>query len=420
MNSIFRKEVIEAKRGQWLGTIRVASPLSHQVLTLCALAVGVALVVFLVTGQYTRRERTSGTLVPTAGLIEITATLPGTITRALVTQGATVHAGEPIALISSDRSSVTLGATAAAVSQQLKLQRLRLEEDLAAQDKLQAEQSTAIHDRLGMLRGQLDQLDGQVAILNRQAASAREMLEKMQSLREKGYISALQTQQQESSALDWEAQVKALRRQRLDTQQQIAAAEDQLRQLPLTVDTQKHDLERKRAEVDQSIAENELQREAVLRAPTDGTVSSLLVRAGQAVASGQVVLAVVPKGSLLEAQLLVPSRSIGFVRPGDAVVLRYQAYPYQKFGLHIGHVKAISHSAMTPQQITSLSGQQAAEAMYSVEVDLDRQTLLAYGQEEALMPGMALDADILLDRRRLVEWIFEPLYGMGRQWGLKG
>jgi membrane fusion protein len=103
-------------------------------------------------------------------------------------------------------------------------------------------------------------------------------------------------------------------------------------------------------------------------------------------------------------------------------------YPYQKFGLHTGQVKtvshnaishnAISHNAITPAQIGNLFGQQTTEAMYRVDVELDAQTIEAYGKQEELKPGMALEADILLDQRHLIEWIFEPLYGMGRQMGI--
>jgi membrane fusion protein len=415
MSRLFREEVIEAKRGEWLGTIRLATPLSHRILTLFALAVAAALIAFLVFGQYTRRERATGMLVPTAGLIEITASTTATVTQTMVDQGAIVHAGDPLVALSSERISIALGDTGAVVSAQLKLQRARIDADLGDQTKLEQERAIGINNRIALLRAQLAQLDGQLAIQHQQALSARAMLDKIQPLQNKGYISALQLQQQESAALAAEAQVKALGRQRLDSEQQLSMLQDQLRQLPLTAQAQRRDLERKRAEIDQSVAENEAQRATVLRAPQDGTVSSVLVKPGQTVAPGQSVLALVPKDSSLQAQLLVPSRAIGFVKAGNAVVLRYQAFPYQKFGLHRGHIENVSHNAMTPAQVGNLFGQQTNEAMYRVDVELDTQSVEAYGKLEALKPGMALDADILLDRRHLIEWVFEPLYGMGKQ-----
>jgi len=116
----------------------------------------------------------------------------------------------------------------------------------------------------------------------------------------------------------------------------------------------------------------------------------------------------------MQAQLLVPSRAIGFIEPGSRVVMRYQAFAYQKFGQQYGHVTDISRSALSPADVATLIGErpQTAQPMYRVQVALDSQHVLAYGKPEPVRPGMALEADILIDRRRLIEWVFEPLYGM--------
>ena len=113
--------------------------------------------------------------------------------------------------------------------------------------------------------------------------------------------------------------------------------------------------------------------------------------------------------------MLLPSRAIGFIEPGSRVVLRYQAFPYEKFGQQYGRVDDVSRSALSPADVASLVGQQAREPLYRVQVALDRQTVPAYGKAEPLKPGMALEADILMERRRLIEWMFEPLYGIGHR-----
>lgn len=415
--ALFRSEVFAAHRGAWLGEIRLARPLSHRILCGTGLAIGLTLIVFLALGTYTRRERTSGMLVPKAGLLEVRAPIAGTVTRTPKKQGETVAAGDLLIELSSERASLAIGDTGAAVSEQLKLQHARLDADLADLVKLEQEQHIGLENRTVLLHAQLAPLDAQLTIQRQQVRSLRELLQKIQPLREKGFISAFQVQQQEGAALDAEAQIKALARQRLDLEQQISNLQEQTRQLPLTTQTQRHDIERKRAEIEQSIAENEAQRASVLRAPESGVIATMFVSPGQTVSTGESLLAIVPEGSPLEAELLVPSRAIGFVRPDTPVVLRYQAYPYQKFGLQTGKVRAVSTSAMSPAQVATLLGQQTQEALYRVDVELDRQSINAYGKNESLKTGMALDADLLLDRRRLIEWVFEPLYGIGRQIG---
>lgn len=88
--------------------------------------------------------------------------------------------------------------------------------------------------------------------------------------------------------------------------------------------------------------------------------------------------------------------------------MRYQAYQYQKFGHHGGKVIRVSRSAITP----ATGEGQNAEPYYRVLVALDRQSITAYGKQEPLRPGMRLDADILGERRKLYEWVLEPLYSL--------
>jgi membrane fusion protein len=78
-------------------------------------------------------------------------------------------------------------------------------------------------------------------------------------------------------------------------------------------------------------------------------------------------------------------------------------------------VADISRSALSPADVGALVGEQAREPLYRVQITLDRQTVPAYGKAELLKPGMALEADILMERRRLIEWAFEPLYGIGHR-----
>ena len=235
-------------------------------------------------------------------------------------------------------------------------------------------------------------------------------------MREQGYASNSQVEQQEAALLDAQARLQDLARQRLDVEQQLDQIRQQLRELPLNTRNQQNDIERKLADVDQSIAENEARRAVILRAPQASVVATLLAKPGQVVNAGQSVVSLLPQGALLEAQLMVPSRAIGFVRTGARVVLRYEAYPFQKFGQQFGSVTDVSRTALSPQEVANLTGRtNVPEQLYRVVVALDRQDIVAYGRRETLRPGMALEADVLIDQRRLIEWVLEPLYALGRR-----
>lgn len=123
---------------------------------------------------------------------------------------------------------------------------------------------------------------------------------------------------------------------------------------------------------------------------------------------------VVADSSELQAQLYAPSRTAGFVQPGQKVWLRYAAFPYQKFGMAQGVVMAVSRSPIAPQDLPDGQAQAlvvangANEPMYRITVRLLRQTINTYGKPTPLVAGMSLDADVRQDSRKLREWLFEP------------
>jgi membrane fusion protein len=69
----------------------------------------------------------------------------------------------------------------------------------------------------------------------------------------------------------------------------------------------------------------------------------------------------------------------------------------------------VSRTPLQAAELASLALPQSNEPLYRITVALDKQAVQAYGQAQPLAPGMQLDADVLLDRRRLIEWIFEPV-----------
>jgi len=173
------------------------------------------------------------------------------------------------------------------------------------------------------------------------------------------------------------------------------------------------DYERDLAVLEQERLEARARGGLAVTAPIHGLITNQLIKAGQSVRAGQALFTLLPEHSDLEAQLLVPSRAIGFIEVGDSVLLRYQSYPYQKFGQHRGRIARISRSALSAEEQGALAGRgDDIEPRYRIVVRLEQQTVTAYGREEPLRPGMLLEADILGERRSLFEWLFEPLYSV--------
>jgi membrane fusion protein len=145
----------------------------------------------------------------------------------------------------------------------------------------------------------------------------------------------------------------------------------------------------------------------VITAPCDGTATTILAERGQTATPSAPLLSILPSGAQLEAYLLVPTRAVGFIAPKQTVALRYQAFPYQRFGSYRGYVTQISRTLITPNEANLPVTLE--EPVYRVTVALLAQSVQAYGDRVPLQAGMLLDADVWIDRRRIIEWIFDPI-----------
>ena len=411
--SLFRQQVLESRQSRWLGGIVLGQPLGPWLLTGVSLLAASLVLALLVLGEYTRRTRVTGQLVPTLGVASVAAPGAGTLAQVRVQEGQRVLAGDVLAVVATPRSTLATGDTALALQSAIAQRQDSVVDSYASQREQLKAQHDGLGARIGAMAAEQRQVQLQLATRRQQQALAEQTLARFRGLREKQYVTDLQLQQQQTLALEHLGEMQALERQALALAGQRQELEQARRELPARLAALDAAEQRDRATLSQESVEASSRAEAVIRSPVSGTVSTLLGQAGQAVQAGQPVLSLLPAASALEAHLLVPSRAVGFVEPGDAVRLRYPSFPYQKFGHHGGKVLRISRSALSSGELGTLVGKgNAGEPYYRIVVALDRPTVRAFGREEALKPGMLLEADILGERRRLWEWAIEPLYAL--------
>ncbi|MCC4589603.1 HlyD family efflux transporter periplasmic adaptor subunit [Xanthomonas campestris pv. cannae] len=414
-SSLFRSEVYENRRSALVGSISLRAPRIGWAFMGFGMCAVLAIALLLAFGQYTRREPVSGTLVPSDGLLTVAAPATGSITRVFVREGERVRAGQPLLEVSETQSSASKGDVGVAVSEQLAFKREKLLDDLSGQDRLAGMQRRDIRQRIRLLEAQIRQVDDQATLQAQRAKDAMALYEQWSKYQDSGVVSKQQILTQHDQALQHQAQLMDLRRQGYQLHQQLSELQGQADQLPETVAGRSNETQRELSDVAQLIAKNAAQHAALLKSPVDGTVTSAPIYAGQSVVAEQPMVAVLPAESTLQAELWVPTQAVGFIRKGEEVVIRYRAYPYQKFGQYVGRVQQVSRSSLSPSEANKATGKDIKESSYRVLVHLENQHVQVYGRPEALRPGMTLDADILLDRRRLFEWLFDPLYGFGRR-----
>ena len=407
--SLFRPEALAAHDGPGLGRVHLVRPVSLAWMTVGVVLVALAGASFLTWAQYTRKVTVAGVLVPDLGLIRLVPTVSGQVLERRVTEGQSVRAGDVLFVLAVERPLLAIDAQAQ-VRRSLDARRRSLGEAARAQQALASTRLLALDRRLAAIEGELAQLDSESSLQQQRLLLAEQSLARWQALQAEQFSSPAQTQSKAEEVLALRASAKTLARQRSALLRDRAEIEGDKRALPLLVGSTVGGLERDLAQADREAAEQDAQQRVEVRAPQSGVVSTLLADLGQGVTASSALATLVPDGSRLQARLYAPSSAMGFVQAGQAVRLRYEAFPYQKFGSQGGHVLAVSRSPLgaAEQAALSLPAQApGSEPLFRITVALDEP---AAGIP--LHAGLRLQADVLLERRRLVEWLFEPLLGL--------
>ena len=415
MASLFRPEVLENRQRDWLGSIQLIRPVSLAVLTLFVMATAAAVAIYLVFGEYTRKARVSGYLVPDQGVIRLLSPQVATLLESHAVEGAAVRQGDVLFVLSVGQSTLS-GDTQTAVQSSLALREQSLQGASRQRGVLEKNQLAALDRQVEDMRRELNSMVAEADLQRERLALAQQAQARLESLRTDNFVSSAQVQTKAEEVLGLKAQLQALERQRSAHLREISALQAQRRELPMRAQAQQGEIDRDLAALAQQSAENEARRRIVVRAPQNGVITGVLAQVGHTVTPSVAMASLLPADARLQAQLFAPSSAVGFVRPNQVVQLRYQAFPYQKFGHQTGAVTQVSRSPLQASELAGLPLQTAvnasSEPLYRITVTLDRQSVAAYGQAQAWVPGMQLEADVLLDRRRLIEWLFEPVLGI--------
>ena len=405
---LFRQEAIDAQREKYLGEATIARPVPFWVFTVLAAGSALLLIAVALWGEYQRRERAEGYLALDEGAARVLISDAGRVTDLLIKEGDEITAGSPMARIALERTmSVSGASTSQAVTKEMEARRTILEREQVQLRELGQQQVEQSRRRQKDLVEELAQVDREMRLVETRTKSAKEQADKYKALAGDKFVSDVAAKQKQDEVTDQEIKLQALRRQRTQVERDLGAARLDEPSIGLKNRAQIDQVSRQISELQEGLANVEARRETTIKAPVTGVVTNIAVTRGQSVAQDSVLATVLPRGSGLHVELLVPTRAIGFVQKGQEVVLRYEAFPHERFGQYRGTIKDIGRSVWSAgDKIGPLS---AREPVYRVDVQLDRQSVAALGQEFALRPGMLVNADLLLEKRTLLEWIFEPV-----------
>jgi membrane fusion protein len=340
-------------------------------------------------------------LAPARGTDPVKTARGGVIRQAFAFEGQLVKQGEPLFVIQSE-----LAGDRAADLQSLETQ---LAGSSASLNNARAQYES---HRLSDLE-ETRKLEERVAHLGRLIAARKNDLETIKQIAgsyAKLYKDGLASQN-ESKRRELEVSQAASEIDRLEAEQrETRAAIEKLRYEATARQTELRELERRvkeeatRTEIRVAALRNGLANsrgaEVTVTAPHSGIILGARVKgSGAVVSEGEVLCEMVREGEMLQAELAVPATGVGRLCAGQGVKLLYDAFPYQRYGVRYGVVRWISPASLDSKESPT----------FRALVDLETESLVVAGQPRALLPGMSGRAEVVIGRRSLISFVFEPI-----------
>ena len=405
---LFRQEVIDFQQHnrQW-GQVALLQPLSTKIIIWFIAAAVSLFVAFLFFGQYARKETVIGYLTPAAGTAKIFAPQQGTFKEIYVKEGQQVEKDQPLLAVETSQIAANGEDVNVSMLAALEAQRNLLTNQIAAEQERMKSEQARLTALTGGLMIEISELQAQIESQKEAVRVSRDIVSSVTELKAKGLISALEYAQRELAALGQKQKSNSLNQELAARQNQLTETRYSLEQLPTVMAGKIQSLRSELSTTEQRVAEISGRRAYVIRAPDAGRISTLQATVGQFADPRRPQMEIIPNNSALQAELFIPTRGIGFVKPGQEVRILYEAFPHQQFGTYGGRINEISQTILSRSDASGPI--ELKEPAYRVIVALDRPDIDAYGKRIPLQPGMLLNADIILEKRSLLRWFLGPL-----------
>lgn len=413
MTDLFRKEAVSHATRRLAGEVVLASSTPSRVLGVLACAIVLAGALFASTASYARRETVSGWLAPEAGLIRVPARQGGVVAQLHVEEGQRLEVGQPIATVTLS-SALQSGDSYVALSESFATQGVAAQARAqAARQALEAEHRQMTGRRAALLR-ELSETRRRIGLQRQRLEFARSEVSRAETIAAQGFLPRRELESRRSAELVVDQELSELSAEALTYEREIGEVDARLAAIPIDLAAAAAEASTARAGLDQQVTQAAVQSTYVVVATVAGRVAALPVNQGQTVEPGVAIAVMTAGDSPLEAELYAPTRASGFIHEGQDVRLMYQAFPHEKFGTGEGVVTSVSRTVLAPAEV-AIPGLQVSEPVFRVRVRMKSDTVAAYGRRVPLQPGMLLNADVVIDRRSLLEWLLDPLYAAGRR-----
>lgn len=372
-----------------------------------------------------------GRLEPKGNTIRLDAPVAGTVSAIQVKEGQSIQKGQPLMELQSDVVNADLQQAQAKLEGLLNRQtqlttiKAQLESSLStAKQQVQAQiasqqatidkaqkQQTSFQESIGLIQdiqskdrakvSQLSKLSEQGAIARSQVEDAERIM-----IQNNQQFQKAQTDIQQAEA-EVQKQRKEFQRILRDGELSISDKTKQVKELQ----SQIIDAQSEAGQTRNLIKSLQYQRQQrILYAPASGTLFQLLVlHPGAVVQPGQPIAQIAPKTAHLLLRARMDNKQTGFLKVGLPARIKFDAYPFQDYGILPGRISWISPTSSLPTPTASPSSTPGnVVSSFEVEIELDRSFIEAQGKAISLKAGQTATAEVVIRQRRVIDLFLDP------------
>ena len=422
--SLFRQQAVDRFLRSGDGAALQVGRLPYRNFCLFIVFFLLCLLAFLRWGRYAQTETVTGVLIPAGGYTKVFSGSGGTAEALHVLEGDSVRRGDVLLTLRRAHSACLEPVPAdgqpacyrdvneeriAQIARLIGLQRQRI----AAQEQLHRQEVQALDTAINHAQRQIRLAQAQRTQQNRDIALLHRQWSDQQALLSEAHVSRAVFDEKERELLSSRLRLSVIDKEIAGLQARLAARYGEMHSLPGRQRIRQLEAEQRLANLNIQLAEANARLGQQIRSPVAGRVSNIVYEQGNFIPPAGPVMAILPDNGPLYAELYVPTRARGFLTTGQPVLLRFHAFPYQKFGTHPARIDEISATVMVSDALPVALA--LNEPVYRIRASLEAPFIHAYGEAVALRPGMLLDAEIVKDRRTLIEWLFEPIVSMSKR-----
>ncbi|OVY24904.1 HlyD family secretion protein [Klebsiella quasipneumoniae subsp. quasipneumoniae] len=415
LRKIYRKEAIEYKKHHWKGKALLLAGLPAWLIALLSFAFLAILITTTIFCTFTQRIDVRGEVITLPHSVNVYAPQQGFVISQYAKVGDLVAKGQSLYEIDISRNTTTGNVSTAQI--EVINEKIANAEDIITKLSHNKEETRLSLDK------QLKTINDSLKETNRMLVNAQTGLKKMHDnlssydkyLRD-GLITKDQYNYQHSLYFQQQSTYQSLVSQKMQLESQVTQLNSDKITKTADFDNQISSQEIQINDYKNQLVESNANGNVIIKATTEGRIESLAVTKGQMVDKGSSLAQIKPTGDIEYYLILwLPNNSIPYVKPGDVINIRYDAFPSDKFGQFPGKILSISSVPTSRQELSEYTNvnngtNQQELALYKTIVKIENKTFNYNGKTLSLSNGLKAQAVVFLEERPLYMWMFTPVY----------